>query len=126
MRRAGYDPGERRERALTFLAQLAVLNAGYRLCEVCGWAHPDDFNLLAGPYDWTGLLGELAQACVVVAAAARGPEVDQATQLYRTSRAGKQEVARTLGEAAPDVPQPAPPEGPLLVRPHIWPYGNCW
>ncbi|HEX6749283.1 MAG TPA: hypothetical protein VF092_18440 [Longimicrobium sp.] len=111
MRRAGRDPGERRERALTFLAQLAVLNAGYRAHGVCGWAHPDDFSLLAGPYDWPGLLGELAHAGAADAAAARGPGVDQTTQLYRISPAGMREVARTLGEAAPDVPQPAPTEG---------------
>lgn len=111
MRRAGRDPGERRERALIFLAQLAVLNAGYRVSGVCGWAHPDDFNLLAGPYDWPGLLGELAQACVVVAAAARGPGVDQTTQLYRISPVGMREVARTLGEMAPEVPEPASAEG---------------
>lgn len=122
MRRGWGDPGERRERALAFLAQLAVLNTGYHARGVTGWAHPDDFSLLAGPYDWPGLLGELVRTCAVDAATVIGPGQDQTTRLYRIAPAGMQETARTLGEAAPDVPKPAPAEGTsgLYVSTGAW------
>ena len=121
MTRAGSEPGERRERALIFLAQLAVLHAGYRVGGVFGWAHADDLALLAGPHHWPGLLCRLTHAGEVSAVGVRGPRPDQRTRLFRIGPAGLERAACILGESAPDVAPPgSADEDALYVSAGAW------
>ncbi|HSU15170.1 hypothetical protein [Longimicrobium sp.] len=101
------SPGERRERALTFLAQLAVLSSGYRVRGVSGWAHPNDFALLAGSYAWSELLAEAATGGLAEVHDATVPGAAPA-RLYRITQRGMETVARIVGEDAPKVRPPGP------------------
>ncbi|HEU4560687.1 MAG TPA: hypothetical protein VFS20_22735 [Longimicrobium sp.] len=107
---ARFGPGRRRERALTFLAQLAVLPAGYRVRGVYGWAHPEDFSLLAGGHTWAELLGELERDGRVEVHVASLADTLQPARLYRITQAGMDDVAGALREKSPVVKLPGEPE----------------
>lgn len=101
-------PAERRERALTFLAQLFVRSSGYRLRGVYGWANPKTFAQLAGPYEWAVLLAGLAGAGLVDEQTASVCGVEDPARLYRITQAGMGVIAGVLREFAPTVGPPGP------------------
>lgn len=109
------DPCERRERALTFLAQLVVLPAGYRARSVYGWAHPYDFSLLAGPYTWADLLCELEREGRADSHAASLPQASEPARLYRITQTGMNGIAAVLREESPRVERPRAPDEPAGV-----------
>jgi hypothetical protein len=96
---------------MTFLAQLVVLPAGYRVRGVYGWAHANDFELLAGTYAWEELLGDLAKRGLTNVHAASLPAAARPACLYRITQPGMDAVARALGERPPRVPPPGPMNG---------------
>lgn len=106
------DANERRARALTFLAQLCVLPAGYRVRGVYGWAHPHDFDLAAGPYAWAALLAELEGAGLVKMHRASLADAPDPARLYRITQAGMDRVAAALREESPTVQPPGAPNEP--------------
>jgi hypothetical protein len=100
------SPDERRERALTFLAQLCVLPAGYRVRGVYGWAHAEDFDLLAGPYRWADLLAGMDHARLVEMQPSSLVDALEPARLYRITQAGMDEIAAVLREESPRVELP--------------------
>jgi len=98
--------GRRRERALTFLAQLAVRWSGYKVRGVRGWAHADDLHRLTGWDGWPGVLVEMTQSGSVDEHVASLPCAWEAARVHRITQAGMNEVAALLREEAPAVRAP--------------------
>lgn len=100
---------------MTFLAQLCVLSAGYRVRGVYGWAHPEDLHLLAGPYTWAAVLAELEHAGLAEMQPANLVDALKPARLYRITQAGMDAVAAALREESPAVPRGRAPDEPAGV-----------